>query len=196
MSRGQFESGAVDGRSDQYSLAIMTYEALTGRVPFMGHSLGELVRKHLLETPPRVTAARPEVPAPIADALQRAMSKQPDGRFADIGAFVQALGGRAEPKSPVFTGSSRRRAAASTIASDPTVRLPRSPRRWRPALWTLPALLVAGAAGWAVFGRSASPPEDVSTHPATGGSCQRRDHTILVAGATPLGTAYHRPPQA
>src|SRR5437899_3086886 len=116
MSPEQFESRTVDGRSDQYSLAIMTYEALTGRVPFMGDSLGELVRQHLLETPPRVTAARPEVPAPIADALQRAMSKQPDGRFADIGAFVQAHGVRAEPKSPVFTGSSRRRAAASTIA--------------------------------------------------------------------------------
>ena len=191
MSPEQFESRTVDGRSDQYSLAIMTYEALTGRVPFMGDSLGELVRQHLLETPPRVTAARPEVSAAIADALQRAMSKQPDGRFPDIGAFVQALGGRAEPKSPVFTGSSRRRAPASTISSDPTVRLPRSPRRWRPALWALPALLAAGAAGWVVLGRRPNvppPPERGSAQPAPVDTSQRINDTTHGAGPSPVVT--------
>ncbi|PYP71192.1 MAG: hypothetical protein DMD41_13235 [Gemmatimonadetes bacterium] len=195
MSPEQFESRTVDGRSDQYSLAIMTYEALTASVPFMGDSLGELVRQHLLETPPRVTAARPDVPAAIADALQRAMSKQPDGRFPDIGAFVQALGGHPEPKSPVFTGSSRRRTAASTISSDPTVRLPRSPRRWRPALWALPALLVAGAAGWAVFGRSASapPPPQSSAESHRQDTGQRITDSTHGAAPTPVVTAPASP---
>src|SRR5438128_1109607 len=91
----QSERPGVDGRSDQYSLAIVTYECLSGAPPFTGDSYGELVRKHLLEPAPRITDKRPDVPAPVADALQKALSKKPDERFRDVAEFVHALGGRA-----------------------------------------------------------------------------------------------------
>jgi len=193
MAPEQFESRTVDGRSDQYSLAIMTYEALTGKVPFTGDSLGELVRKHLLETPPLVTAARPEVPAPSADALQRAMSKQADGRFPDIGSFVQALGGHVEPKSPVFARSAGRLvpapASATPTPSDPTAKRLRQsplPRWWRPALWTLPVLLAAGAAGWAVFGRRPTVlPEGASARPTPVDTSRQLNDTSHNAAPSP-----------
>src|SRR6267143_2360252 len=170
MSPEQFESRAVDGRSDQYSLAIMTYEALTGKVPFTGDSLGELVRKHLLENPPRVTADRPEVPEPIADALERAMNKQRDGRFRDTGDFVQALGGRAEPKSPLFTGG-RKSPGAPVIM--PEWRPPRA-RRLGVMLWAVPLVLAAGAVGWAAFGRRPSPPAGNPSSPSARGDSGHR----------------------
>src|SRR5439155_588457 len=77
MAPEQFEKAGVDGRSDQYSLAIVTYECLTGAPPFVGDSYGELVRKHLLEPAPRITEQRPELPASVADALQKALAKKP-----------------------------------------------------------------------------------------------------------------------
>src|SRR6266513_1848915 len=80
MAPEQFEKAGVDGRSDQYSLAIVTYECLTGAPPFVGDSYGELVRKHLLEPAPRITDQRPELPATVADALQKALAKKPQER--------------------------------------------------------------------------------------------------------------------
>ena len=97
MAPEQFERASVDGSSDQYSLAIVTYECLSGAPPFTGDSYGELVRKHLLETAPRITDKRPDVPAHVADAIQKALGKKPQERFRDVAEFVHALGGRAVP---------------------------------------------------------------------------------------------------
>ena len=83
----------LDGRADQYSLAILTYECLTGVLPFTADSLGEIVRKHCMEPPPRITDAQPNTPESVADALLRAMSKRPEDRFDDVVEFVRALGG-------------------------------------------------------------------------------------------------------
>ena len=105
MSPEQFEGQPVDGRCDQYSLAILVWEALTGGVPFTGDSLGELIRKHLLEPPPRLTDVKPEIPAAVSNAVYKAMSKKPGERFPDVAAFVAALGGQAVPRIPAgFTG--------------------------------------------------------------------------------------------
>lgn len=95
----------VDGRADQYSLAIMTYECLTGSLPFTADSLGEIVRKHCMEPPPRVTDTRPDVPGEVADALLRALSKNPSDRFDTTLDFVRALGGTmAARPSPLNLG--------------------------------------------------------------------------------------------
>jgi serine/threonine protein kinase len=193
MSPEQFESRTIDGRSDQYSLAIMTYEALTGKVPFTGDSLGELVRKHLLENPPRVTADRPEVPEPIADALERAMSKQREGRFRDTGDFVQALGGRAEPKSPLFTGGRKGSGPSPVIMPEWQ---PARARRWGLMLWTVPLVLAAGAVGWAAFGRRPSAPSgSPSAQPARGDSGRRSTDTSHHAGPTAVVTTPAPPPK-
>ncbi|MGH7606814.1 MAG: serine/threonine-protein kinase, partial [Gemmatimonadales bacterium] len=101
MAPEQFEGHPVDGRSDQYSLAILVWEALTGELPFGGDSLGELIRKHLLEPPPRLVEVLPDIPTRVSDAVCRAMSKKPAERFPDIAAFVNALGGEAMPRIPV-----------------------------------------------------------------------------------------------
>ncbi|HEX9580324.1 MAG TPA: serine/threonine-protein kinase [Gemmatimonadales bacterium] len=83
----------LDGRADQYSLAIVTYECLTGALPFTADSLGEIVRKHCMEPPPRASAERPDIPDQVAEALMRAMSKRPEDRFENVVEFVRALGG-------------------------------------------------------------------------------------------------------
>ncbi len=93
MSPEQLYGQPLSGRSDQYSLAIMTYELLAGKPPFSGASLGEVLRQHLLEPPPRLSDVRPEIPGHVSDALIRAMSKRPEERYKSVLGFVVALGG-------------------------------------------------------------------------------------------------------
>ena len=94
MSPEQLYGQPLSGRSDQYSLAIMTYELLAGKTPFSGASLGEVLRQHCMEPPPRLSDERPEIPGHVSDALIRAMSKDPQDRFESVLDFVVALGGR------------------------------------------------------------------------------------------------------
>lgn len=77
----------LDSRSDVYSLAVMTYELLSGRRPFEGATARDICIKHLGEEPPPLT----EVPERIASAVLQAMSKLPDDRFATAMQFHRAL---------------------------------------------------------------------------------------------------------
>ena len=157
MAPEQFERASVDGSSDQYSLAIVTYECLSGAPPFTGDSYGELVRKHLLETAPRITDKRPDVPAHVADALQKGLAKKPNERFRDVAEFVHALGGRAVPKAPpaFATPSSpaaKRKESRVVVPSPPTVPLAtirhRGVVRWTLRGGVLAGLVVAGLLAW------------------------------------------------
>ena len=84
----------LEGRSlrnsDQYALAIMTHELLTGSWPFMG-TFEEVTRKHLLEPPPTLQAKGLETSLLVEEVLQRALSKDPAQRFACIQDFANAL---------------------------------------------------------------------------------------------------------
>ena len=88
---------AVDGRTDQYSLACTLFEMLAGRPPFDGRTADVLVRQHLTETPPNLEAMRADVPWEVSDAVARGMAKAPADRFADMREFARALG---TPRGP------------------------------------------------------------------------------------------------
>src|SRR5205809_3383557 len=157
MAPEQFERAGVDGRSDQYSLAIVTYECLSGAPPFTGDSYGELVRKHLLETAPRITDKRPDVPAHVADAIHKALSKKPNDPLRDVAELVHALGGRAVPKAPPAFATPSSPAAKPkdsrvVVPTPPTVPLAtirrRSALRWTLRGGALAALVVAGLLAW------------------------------------------------
>ena len=81
----------VDARTDQYSLAMMCYEMLTGTTPFTAPSLELSLRRRFTERAPSVRAIRPEVGQEQDDALQRAMSTAPEDRYATISEFVPML---------------------------------------------------------------------------------------------------------
>ncbi|MGH7673503.1 MAG: protein kinase domain-containing protein, partial [Gemmatimonadales bacterium] len=168
MSPEQFEGQPVDGRCDQYSLAILIWEALTGGVPFTGDSLGELIRKHLLEPPPRLADVKPEIPQRVSAAVHRAMSKKPAERFPDVAAFVAALGGQATPRIPAgFTGPTPVAPRPRILWDTPTVPI-RSPRRRRRlvALSVIVGLALVGGGAWVALR---------PTKPANGATPSRTD---------------------
>jgi serine/threonine-protein kinase len=94
MSPEQLYGQPLDGRADQYSLAILIFECLAGRPPFIADSMGEILRMHCLEPPPRLSEFRPDLPLRVSQGLARAMSKKPDQRYANVLDFVVAIGGR------------------------------------------------------------------------------------------------------
>jgi tRNA A-37 threonylcarbamoyl transferase component Bud32 len=87
------DSKDVDGRADIYSLGVMAYEMLTGRVPFQGSNPGAILLAHLQQPPPDPREFRPELSLGTAQAVMRAMEKEPGVRFDTAGAFAQALAG-------------------------------------------------------------------------------------------------------
>ncbi|MFD6221278.1 serine/threonine-protein kinase [Nocardia asteroides] len=93
----QLEGDPLDVRTDVYALGGTLYELLTGFVPFRRDSPASLISAHLIEPPPRPSAANPALPPALDAVIARAMAKRPDDRFATCGeladAAVAALGG-------------------------------------------------------------------------------------------------------
>jgi hypothetical protein len=81
---------AVDGRTDQYSLAATAYHLLTGAPPFQHSNPAVVIGNHLNSAPPALGVARPEL-ASLDAALSRALAKDPDDRFETCMDFARAL---------------------------------------------------------------------------------------------------------
>lgn len=81
----------LDARTDQYSLAAMAYEMLTGEPPHTGGTAQVIMARLMTETPRPVTATRANVAPHISDAIHRALQKAPADRFPTTRAFAAAL---------------------------------------------------------------------------------------------------------
>ncbi len=77
--------------TDQYALATMAYEMLTGRTPFLGKSLEELMYQHLYTTPEPPSTFNPQLSKEVDEVFLHALAKAPEERFATISAFANAL---------------------------------------------------------------------------------------------------------
>jgi serine/threonine protein kinase len=85
------KTAQVDHRGDQYALAVITFEMLAGRTPFAAGEVMDVLRNVIGSEPPRIEQLAPHVPEPVGDVLSRALSKDPDLRFASITDFTLAL---------------------------------------------------------------------------------------------------------
>jgi serine/threonine-protein kinase len=83
---------AVDARGDLYGLGAVAFFALTGRPPFQGKTLGQLLAAHRLQPPPPLSDFRPEAPADLAAVVARCLAKDPAERFPSATALDRALG--------------------------------------------------------------------------------------------------------
>ncbi len=91
MSPEQVAGGALDGRSDLFSLGVVFYELLVGQRPFAGSTIVDLGRKIVEEPPPIPSQADPRIPAAFNPVVLRCLEKDPARRYATAGQLAETL---------------------------------------------------------------------------------------------------------
>jgi serine/threonine protein kinase/beta-lactam-binding protein with PASTA domain len=178
LSPEQARGAPVDPRSDLYSLGIVLYEMLTGKVPFTGDTPVEIAMKHLSQVPEPPSTLRPEVPHDLDAVVMRALAKDPDQRYgsaeemdADLARVARGVAVSRETEdamTQVLAGAGV--AASQTMVPKPrAVATPPIPPAYRPPTpyydyeeqpprrsllpWLLALLLIlaAAAGGWFLY---------------------------------------------
>ncbi|MDQ3950092.1 MAG: protein kinase, partial [Gemmatimonadota bacterium] len=190
MAPEQAVGHAVDGRADQYALAIVGFEMVAGRVPFDDETPHAIVHRQISEAPPELASLRPDVPRHLAAVIAKGLRKSPSSRFATMEEFALALddasmatlsptttrtigAGQATPTRVKPMSNDRELdTALDRVFDTGSHRAPRSTRSV--AMWMTMAVLVLaglGAAAWARGGlsgprRAAERPTRVTANPA------------------------------
>jgi serine/threonine-protein kinase len=138
LSPEQAQGFEVTGVSDLYSIGVILYEALCGRVPFEGESAVAVAMKQVSETPQRPSSINPQVSPALDAVVMRALEKEPGNRFQSADAFIAALD--QAMKEPGVGRGTAAFAAAPPIVATAEELPPEEDRRRNNWLW---ALLVA-----------------------------------------------------
>jgi serine/threonine-protein kinase len=150
LSPEQAQGQRVGAPSDLYSIGIVLYEMLTGRVPFAGESAVSIALKHVSEEPLPVRQLRPDVHPRLEQAVGRALLKDPAQRYASADEFIAAL---QEAREAITSGEPSSGTSTFVPLALPEEHDPRG-RRWP---FVLLALLLLAAAAAAVLLKPFSP---------------------------------------
>jgi eukaryotic-like serine/threonine-protein kinase len=182
ISPEQAQGKETTPRSDIYSIGVMLYEALTGRVPFEGESAVAVALKQVSEAPRRPSAINPNIPPALDAVVMRALAKDPDARFKDADAFLKALD--AAERAP-DTPRAEDTAAYAAVSPEGVAEVPVAEeeyeyferrdrrRRWR---WVIVALLAAAVAGLVAF--ALTRPSHIAVPDVTGQNVDEATQTL------------------
>ena len=180
MAPEQATGGALDGRADEYALAVVAFELLSGRVPFIADSPLAVLHQQVTSPPPPLSTVLPGSPAAADAVLAKALAKKADERYATCGEFVCALGDALGVPSAAATvpqaipeaGSQLRTVVSRDFGAPPLAAPasvpPKSADPSRSPKVALAAILLLSAVGGAFFLlRGSGRPGATSDAPAT-----------------------------
>jgi TonB family protein len=160
MAPEQVEGRPVDGRTDQYALAVTAYQALAGQCPFQAETLSALFYQILSQEPRAVRTWKPDVAPEVDPVLRKALAKDPAARYESCSAFAAALAAALERRAPAAVDWSAPAAAWTAPAAIAT-----KPGRNIALLATVPGvLLTVGIAAYLAYPRAPAP-RAASTQP-------------------------------
>jgi serine/threonine protein kinase len=124
LSPEQAVGKAVDSRTDIYSLGIVLFQMLAGRVPFSGATPVMTVIQHTMSTPPSISQLNPTIPREVEAVIMKALAKSPEERYPTAGDFVRALRAAVGAINPHSTaGGHKGPIPTSTSTPAPTAQL-------------------------------------------------------------------------
>jgi eukaryotic-like serine/threonine-protein kinase len=138
----QASGDIVSPQTDVYSLGVVLFELLTGKLPFEGENFVQIAMKHINESPPNVATLRPEVPPRVAAAVERALAKKPGDRFESMETFADELAACLAGLAEAPAGDD----ATMIVPRASAPRAPRAARSRRPLVALAAALIAAGGA--------------------------------------------------
>ncbi|HLK93344.1 MAG TPA: serine/threonine-protein kinase [Polyangia bacterium] len=163
----------IDARTDIFAFGAIVFEMLAGRPPFQGDTLAAMIHAVVYAPAPDLRELAPETPPPIAAAVARALSKEREARFPDVGSFVKAITARSLQTSPAAAVTPARPASTVVLPTAPapapvTERVaPGRPFPWRAALGGVVLLAAAGALATRLLAPKPAPPTVVVAPPVT-----------------------------
>ena len=167
LSPEQVRGKKLDGRADLYSLGLVLYECLAGRVPFLGETDADTALARLNRDPTDLTRLRPTLPYGLAELIHRLLARRPMERFATgAGAPRRADAHRHASRRPDDCRPLPRAGAAA--ATDPPART-----RWSPASSPMPSVNYRPVAAHRPAGRARAPA--IAHRPATARRRARHD---------------------
>ncbi|MEO8450791.1 MAG: protein kinase [Gemmatimonadota bacterium] len=165
----------LDNRADQYSLAVVAYQMLTGSLPFDGESTRAILFQQMIAVPKSLRDLVPDVPAHLGYAVERALSKEPKDRYPSMEEFAEAITASdslARPSAEHRVSSAIRDTQPMITAPVPLVPgpvpapiIPARPRR-KFSRWAGAVAVVGVVAVGAWFALPKSAPKSTSTPPA------------------------------
>ena len=169
----QIQARAVDGRADQYALACVAFQLLSGALPFRADQDLPSLLAHVSSPPPSLTALRPDLPRAVDQVIARAMAKDPGQRYLSCLEFASAL--RDALGLPAFDPE----AAAAT----PAAPRPALAQRRLPDTVSLAAGAAPAAAGTRADPGTAVPAGGTAAGPRSGWARRHRTRALALAAA-------------
>jgi serine/threonine protein kinase len=126
MAPEQIQGKQVDGRADIYALGCLLYEMLVGETPYQRDNEAAVVFAHISEAPPRISAARHDLPLAVDTVVAKAMAKEADKRYGTCGEFISAC------RSVLDVNTSREDALSKEAANKPPGRVQLVPQDPQP----------------------------------------------------------------
>jgi serine/threonine-protein kinase len=99
MAPEQIQGQPFDPATDQYALGVMTFELCTGRLPFAGEDVMQVIMKHLSSPAPAASSLNPQLPRALDELIARMLAKAPADRFPSVTEALQALEALGDPQN-------------------------------------------------------------------------------------------------
>ena len=173
MSPEQAIGDAVDARSDVFSFGVILYEMLTGRLPFSGKTMSDVLRQLHFAEPPSVESLRADIPSSLRSVVTKALQKKPEDRFSNMSEVAGPL-------------SSARPDPMTTVVQTPA---PVARAEWRLSRVAVAGLVIVLIAGLATVIVRRGQPQAVAAPMATD-----TPFTAANPASTPVPTTMSAPP--